>query len=93
MLHHLFIKYLCEQNVINICNSDIITGIWSHYSHRIDTYEVMDLSLFSDHLLLLAYGHITHIGLTLMKLWTYPYLVTIYHDIFLLNIKDMSVTL
>ena len=57
MLDHLLIKYLCESNVINICNSDIITGIWSYYSHRINTY---------------------------------PYLVTIYRDIFLLNIKDMS---
>ena len=60
MLYHLFIKYLFQQNVINICNDDIINGIWSHYSHRINTY---------------------------------PYLVTIYHDISLLNIKDMSATL
>ena len=60
MLEHLFIKYLYEQNVINICNSDIITGIRSHYSHGIDTY---------------------------------PFLVTIYREIFLLNIKDTSVTL
>ena len=37
MLYHLFMKYLCDQNVINICNGAIITGIWSHYSHRIDT--------------------------------------------------------
>ena len=37
MFDHLFIKYLCEQNVINICNCNIIT----------------------------AYGHITHIELTL----------------------------
>ena len=59
MLDQLFIKYLYEKNVINICNSDIITGIWSHYSHRINTYS---------------------------------YLVTIYRDIFFLNIKDMSVT-
>ena len=57
MLSHLLMKYLCEQNVINIRNSDIITGIWSHYSHRINTY---------------------------------PYLETIYHDIFLLNIKDIE---
>ena len=59
MLDNLFIKYLFDQNVINICNSDIIGGIWSHYSHRIDTY---------------------------------PNRVTIYSDIFLLNIKDMIVT-
>ena len=57
MLDNIFIKYLYEQNVINICNSDIITGIWSHYSHMIATN---------------------------------PYLVTIYRDIFLINIKDMS---
>ena len=31
---HLFIKYLCEQIYV----SDIITVIWLHYLHRIDTY-------------------------------------------------------
>ena len=60
MLDHLFIKYLCEQNVVNICYSDIVTGLWLHFSHRIDIY---------------------------------PYLMTIYHDIFLLNIKVMCIML
>ena len=46
MLYHLFSKNLSEQNVINMCNSDIITGTWSHYSHTFDTY-----GLFSHHLL------------------------------------------
>ena len=30
-LDHLFIRYLCEQDVINIFNSDINTGRWSHF--------------------------------------------------------------
>ena len=38
MHYHLFIKYLWEQNVINICNNDIITGILSHYLHGIHNY-------------------------------------------------------
>ena len=38
IIYHLFIKYACERNVINICNNDIIIGMWSDYSHRIDTY-------------------------------------------------------
>ena len=47
MLYHLFMKYLCDQNVINICNGAIITGIW-HITHIGLT--LMDLPLFSDYL-------------------------------------------
>ena len=60
MLDLLFIKYLCESNVINIVIVALLLHMVTLLTYRINTY---------------------------------PYLVIIYRCIFLLNIKDMGVTL